>query len=98
MLLIDRKMPKSCSECICNDDDYRCNMTGDEFDYDIAWTGRMPNCPLKEAESKKGRWIEITDHETPIVCKCTECGWLTTHYDSFSFCPNCGSDMRGTPS
>ena len=46
-------------------------------------------------ERKKGKWIEITDHETPIVCKCTECGWLTTHYDSFSFCPNCGADMRG---
>ncbi len=46
-------------------------------------------------ERKKGKWIEITDHETPIVCKCTECGWLTTHYDSFLFCPNCGSYNGG---
>ena len=51
--------------------------------------------PIVQPERKKGKWIEITDHETPIVCKCTECGWLTTHYDSFSFCPNCGADMRG---
>lgn len=56
MLLIDRKMPKSCSDCVCNNDNYWCNMTGDELDYDIAWTGRMPNCPLKEEERKTGKW------------------------------------------
>ena len=94
MLLIDRKMPKSCSDCICNNDNYCCNMTGDELDYDIAWTGRMPNCPLKEDERKTGKWIEITDHEIPIICKCSECGWLTKHYDSFAYCPNCGSYME----
>lgn len=48
-----------------------------------------------EPERKKGKWIKITDREIPIVCKCTECGWLTTHYDSFSFCPNCGSYNGG---
>ena len=56
---------------------------------------RMAIDALKQAEHKTGKWIEITDHEIPIVCKCTECGWLTTHYDSFVFCPNCGADMRG---
>lgn len=53
MLLIDRKMPETCIDCVCNNDNYWCNITGDELDYDVAWTGRMPNCPLIEDERKE---------------------------------------------
>lgn len=98
MLLIDRKMPKSCVDCVCNNDDYRCNMTGDELDYDIAWTGRMPNCPLKEDERKTGKWID----QKGGGCYCSECGKyaLDESDGNFihvsvksNFCPNCGASM-----
>lgn len=46
-------------------------------------------------ERKKGMWIEVTDHEIPIVCKCSVCEWRTKDYDWFSYCPHCGADMRG---
>ena len=45
-------------------------------------------------ERKKGNRRQGTYHEIPAVGKCAECGWLTTHYDSFSFCPNCGVRME----
>ena len=50
--------------------------------------------PTIEPERKKGKWIDDTF--------CSECGW--THevesgfigsVKQFSFCPNCGADMRG---
>lgn len=92
MLLIDRKMPESCIDCVCNDDDYRCNMTGDELDYDIAWIGRMPNCPLKEYDRKTGKWI----WKTGDVYRCSECE-TDVHVAEcmgkpiYNFCPYCGA-------
>ena len=99
MLLIDRKMPKSCIDCVCNNDNYWCNMTGDELDCDIAWTGRMPNCPLKEEEIKTGKWAR---QETDLMCWyiCSECG-AKPLYDEYrtgrvfsAYCPNCGAKME----
>ena len=108
MLLIDRKMPKSCIDCVCNNDNYWCNMTGEELDYDIAWTGRMPNCPLKEQEHKKGKWIIRETAFEDTEAKCSVCGFVTLvnepgnglHMVSdLNFCPKCGSfnvsDMGG---
>ena len=48
--------------------------------------------PTIEPERKKGKWIDD--------CTCSSCYW--THEDSngfallthYSFCPNCGADMR----
>ena len=100
MLLIERKMPKSCIDCVCNNDDYWCNMTGDELDYDIAWTGRMPNCPLKEGERKTGMWIiEPYDVQNDIfVHRCGVCmrvAMLGGNSTRFHYCPLCGSFMEG---
>lgn len=54
----------------------------------------IENLPSVQPERKKGEWIDDTF--------CSECGW--THevesgfigsVKQFSFCPNCGTDMRG---
>lgn len=49
MIAIDRNMPKSCECCPCNDDLYRCGVTGIPFgevdDFD-EFEQRMPDCPL----------------------------------------------------
>ena len=55
MILINKPMPESCEECMCNDDDYRCGLTGKyfdkEFSYDMSYfEERMPDCPLREAD------------------------------------------------
>lgn len=96
MLLIDRKMPKSCIDCVCNDDDYRCNMTGDELDYDIAWTRRMPNCPLREEERKRGKWI-WDDEMGVFLCSSCKNGWkdqpTLMGKPLFEWCPVCGAMM-----
>ena len=55
----------------------------------------IENAPTADVrENVKGTWIEVTDHEIPIVCECSACGWLTKDYDWFNYCPNCGADMR----
>lgn len=95
MLLIDRKMPKSCIDCVCNSDDYWCNMTGDKLDYDIAWTGRMPNCPLKEEERKTGKWIDYAEDgyvECPFCHSATNCDG---NIEELHFCFSCGAMMEG---
>ena len=45
MVGIQIEMPKSCEECPCNDDSYRCGATGNLFDFD-EWTRRASDCPL----------------------------------------------------
>ena len=66
--------------------------------YKIALLGMVTaiGCTAKQTieERKKGKWIEVTDHEIPIVCKCSVCEWRTKDYDWFNYCPNCGADMR----
>lgn len=96
MLLIDRKMPNACIDCVCNNDDYSCNVTGDELDYDIAWEGRMPNCPLKEDERKTGKWIWKT--EDKYECSC--CHEIITvkevmNIPQYITCPMCDAKMEG---
>ena len=57
MILIDRTMPKSCERCMCNDDYYRCGLTGEELDYNTIDEQRMPKCPLREADViEVGKW------------------------------------------
>lgn len=61
-----------------------------------------------ELERKKGEWLlyesrsDIYDLEG--VCtwgkayRCSECGfmhWVIEDFGIYSFCPNCGADMRG---
>ena len=59
----------------------------------VAYKSQIDGLPTIE-ERKKGKWIEVTDHEIPIVCKCSVCEWRTKDYDWFDYCPNCGADMR----
>lgn len=62
MIALDKNMPKSCECCPCNDDLYRCGVTGipfgevDNFD---EFEERMPNCPL----------IDLTDDGKRVVRK-----------------------------
>ena len=44
--------------------------------------------PTIEPERKKGKWINSYKRQTCSVCK-------QRGYRSWSFCPNCGADMRG---
>ena len=54
----------------------------------------IPSTDIRE--NVHGKWVEYTDHEIPILCKCTNCGWVTAFYESFDFCPNCGAEMKNT--
>ena len=64
--------------------------------------------PSTKLEQKKGEWVlyesrsDIYDLEG--VCtwgkayRCSECGfihWVIEDFGIYSFCPNCGADMRG---
>lgn len=44
--------------------------------------------PTIEPERKTGKWINSYKRQTCSVCK-------QRGYRSWSFCPNCGADMRG---
>ncbi len=52
------KMPESCERCPCNDDYYRCGLSGEVFNHSI-WKERMNDCQLKE----------ITDVVEVVRCK-----------------------------
>ena len=52
------KMPESCERCTCNDDYYRCGLSGEVFNHSI-WKERMNDCQLKE----------ITDVVEVVRCK-----------------------------
>lgn len=44
---------------------------------------------------KRGRWVEkkgvLHPAETDGVCSC--CGYATSFYNFYNFCPNCGAEM-----
>ena len=42
------KFPESCECCPCNDDYYRCGLSGDLFDLHCIYKRRMKNCKLKQ--------------------------------------------------
>lgn len=56
-------------------------------------------------ERKTGKWEERKVSSEKVIdewqsARCSECGRYHTtpymyYFDSFSFCPNCGADMRG---
>lgn len=51
-----------------------------------------------EPQRMRGKWIKASEHEcistSSYVFRCSECG--ETFVGAWSFCPNCGADMRGT--
>ena len=60
IIIPNRMMPKTCEGCPCNDDDYRCGVTGWRFDDkdEEPYEERMRDCPL----------IGIPDFQTFCVC------------------------------
>ena len=49
-----------------------------------------------EPGRKIGKWIRVPANSCIPVYMCTACGQRDNRmYDSDSFCPNCGADMRG---
>ena len=56
------------------------------------------NLPSAQPERKTGKWICSDDLFETAICSC--CKWDSGDLfryvvNSFGFCPNCGSDMRG---
>ena len=53
----------------------------------------------KDAERKKGHWINAECKDGTIAHKCSECkcfvGYSVSSLTWFNFCPWCGADMRG---
>lgn len=47
-----------------------------------------------DKEQKMGRWIYTGDYTTDGMLKCSECGFEHDVSERFSYCPNCGADMR----
>lgn len=68
--------------------------------------GVVDNIPSAETERKKGEWVEKeyvdnVDYKIPEwqSAKCSVCGKYMTapyqyYFTDFSYCPNCGADMR----
>lgn len=46
-------------------------------------------CKEEQPERKKGRWYDVGS----LSCRCSECGCKSPK--EYSYCPNCGADMRG---
>ena len=96
------EMPKNCFDCPLfddvytdadGDDDYSCGL-GVPLDYYQASGETNKGCPLVPAADVRpvvrGHWIDGT---------CSNCGFFTDVVMSrfFSYCPNCGADMREPP-
>ena len=48
---------------------------------------------LPSLQPRKGKWTRREDGMLPIICECSVCGFDTTDFELFSFCPICGSRM-----
>ena len=51
-------------------------------------------------ERKRGKWIKIRTHDGGVwkSIACSNCKyepWFSSAEPFYSFCPNCGADMRG---
>ena len=57
----------------------------------------LPPAQPRREERKIGEWIYDWGDWDFETCKCSECGNHTTTPigERYSFCPNCGADMRG---
>lgn len=60
-------LPPTCEVCVCNDDDWRCNLTGEELD---GCEKKLPNCPLKElVRCGDCAYSEVTDNVRFCMCE-----------------------------
>ena len=70
----------------------------------ITFAEKVNRMPTIE-ERKTGKWEERKVSSEKVIdewqsARCSVCGKYHTtpymyYFDSFSFCPNCGADMRG---
>lgn len=74
--------------------------SSDFIDGVIYMAQRIEEAPSIDIESKRGEWVKRT-HNTLIAqvnfAYCSECGQPIMHEHTrslWSFCPNCGADMR----
>lgn len=56
-------------------------------DMDVGWD--VVQLSAVVAEPKRGEWFDVGS----MSCRCSNCGCKSTK--EYSFCPNCGADMRG---
>lgn len=98
------KFPESCECCPCNDDYYRCGLSGDLFDLHCIYKRRMKNCKLKQLadvrENVRGEWIKPISRGDVLsygkaYYECDQCHKVAFFGNKMNFCPNCGADMRG---
>ena len=78
--------------------EYYAGFSGREAVKKAMHDARVMGAKALRSERPKGRWVEpiecgLPDEFTGVGFDCSNCGlWSDTDY---SFCPNCGADMRG---
>lgn len=92
------ELPHNCDCCPCNDDYYRCGLSGDLFDEHDIDIGRMKNCKLKRlADVRKnikaqkmlaGGILDGTTHW--YECSC--CHGAVDILDAY--CKHCGAVLE----
>lgn len=67
---------------------------------DVVWA--IENLPSAQPERKKGWWIAQNIHNCHTDFECSECGYIHNFIHlygkptaDYTYCPNCGSDMKG---
>lgn len=97
------EMPINCTHCPCSDDQTRFCNAAKKY---IPMLGKPKFCPLATIEERKtGKWEEREVLSEKVIdewqsARCSVCGRYHTtpymyYFDNYSFCPNCGADMRG---
>lgn len=78
-------------------DDWRLSNIADHFEVDLSeirafleMKQQQQRKPITNVvERKKGEWYD----RGSLSCRCSNCGCKANK--EYSFCPNCGADMRG---
>ena len=65
---------------------YTATGDGDKADWAVGVIKSIPSADV--VERKKGEWFD----RGSLSCRCSNCGCKANK--EYSFCPNCGADMR----
>lgn len=78
------------------------NLTADigKIEHQELWHYEQALTEIKEmleteSQRMRGRWIPQGWNDTYCKCSCCDAVYVTAEIP-YSFCPNCGADMRGT--
>jgi hypothetical protein len=93
---ISRQAAIDALDVLCQEHRYRIPGKRETYSqYNEAWQdaldraeGAIGNLPSAQPDRKNGKWIDGYKRQTCSVCK-------QKGFRSWSFCPNCGADMRG---